>query len=178
MKTFQEFIVEAQKTIIGDVRYHGTTKSRADSIKTGEFKGGEGILGFGVYSTPSKKDAMFHANRQSTDANDKPEVVQLRSFRNKDKKHHIHGRHMYDRLPSKDPIKRDVSQRIRDRAQAHLKRGKDVTVTNITDKQGKAIGKEVIQSPERATQDIVKNPQPTMRAQSKPKRTKTQPKKR
>ena len=176
MKTFKEFIEEAQKKIIGDVRYHGTTKSRSDSIKTGGFKGGEGILGFGVYSTPSKKDAKYHANRQSTDSGDKPEVVQLRSFRTKDKKHHIHGRNMYDRLPSKDPIKRDVSQRIRDRAQAHLKRRKDVTVTNITDKQGKAIGKEVIQSPERATQDIVKNPQPIIKSNS-PKRTKTQPKK-
>lgn len=167
MKTYSEFLEEASKRIVGSTRYHGTSKSRADSIKSGGFKGGKGILGFGVYSTPSKKDAKFHAKRQSADSNDKPEVIQLRSFRTKKKKHHIHGRNMYDKLPSKDPLKKDVRKRIEDRAQAHLKKGKDVTVTNFTDKKGKATGKEVIQTPERATKDIVHNPSPIIRRKNK-----------
>lgn len=164
VRTFEEFIAEARKRRIKVyTRYHGTTKSRADLIKSGGFKGGEGILGFGVYSTPSKKDAEYHAKRQSADSDDKPEVIQLRSIRSKNKNHHIHARNMYDRLPSKDPIKKDVTHRVKDRAQAHLKRGRDVTVTNFTDKTGKPIGKEVIQTPERATKDIVHNPSPIIR---------------
>lgn len=174
MRTFQEFMCEAKKIKIA-TRYHGTTKSRADSIKSKGFRGGEGILGYGVYSTPSKKDAEYHAKRQSGEE-DKPEIIHLRSVISKGKSHHIHARNMYDRLPSKDPIRKDVTKRIADRAQAHLKRDKDVVVTNFTNKTGKAIGKEIIQTPERATKDIVKNPQPTIKASDKPRRTRTQPK--
>jgi hypothetical protein len=176
MKTFQEFIVEAEKRIRVSTRYHGTTQSRADSIKSSGFKGAEGSLGHGVYSTSSKKSARFHANRHSNDS-DKPAIIQLKSVISKKKNHHIHARNIYDKFPSKDPLKKDVAKRVKDRAQSHLKRGKDVTVTNITDKKGKAIGTEVIQSPEKATKDIVKNPQPTIKAKNKSQRTKTQPKK-
>jgi hypothetical protein len=171
MKSFKQFLGEASQRIVGSTRYHGTTKSRADLIKSGGFKGGKGILGFGVYSTPSKKDAEYHAKRQSSGSDETPEVLQLRSFRTKNKKHHIHARNMYDRLPSKDPIKRDISKRIEDRAQAHLKKGKDVTVTNLTDKEGKAIGKEVIQTPERASKDIVRSKLPIIRPLNKNQRT-------
>ena len=175
MKTFQEFILEAQKRVKVSTRYHGTTQSRANSIKSSGFRGSDGSLGYGVYSTPSKKSAEYHAKRHSNDS-DKPAIIQLKSVVSKKKNHHIHARNMYDNSSSKDPLKKDVAKRITDRAQANLGRGKDVTVTNITDKQGKAVDKEVIQSPERATKDIIKNPQPTIKS-NRPKRTKTQPKK-
>lgn len=164
MKTFKEFIGEARGIIYGNTRYHGTTKSRADSIKKGGFSAADGMLGTGVYSTPNKKEAQFHANRHSTEE-DGPTVLKLRSFNQK--KHKIHARNMYDRLPSNDKFKSDIRGRIKDRAQAHLSRGKDVEVINTTDKSGKATGIEVIQSPERATRDLVKTEKPIIRARKK-----------
>ena len=166
MKSYKEFITEALKRTGKKIKvsttYHGTTQSRADSIKKDGFKSTDGRLGSGVYSTPSKKDASFHAKRHSTDS-DKPAIIQMKSVSSKKNTHKIHGRNMYDRSKSKDPSKRDVSKRIKDRAQAHLKRGKSVKVINTTDKEGKTTGSEVIQSPEKATKSIVKNPSPIIR---------------
>jgi hypothetical protein len=162
MKTFNQFMAEAPKRIRISTRWHGTTKSRADKIKSDGFKGSEGSLGFGVYSTPFKGEAEYHAKRHSTDT-DEPALIKLRSIQNRDKSHHINARKIYDKMPSKDPLRKDVSQRIKSRAQAHLNRGKDVVVTTLTDKGGKVTGREVIQKPETATREVVKNPQPTIR---------------
>jgi hypothetical protein len=166
MKTYSEFIAEAQRIIKGRTEYHGTTASRAKSIQQGGFRGSEGILGKGVYSTPSKKEAKFHAKRQSGE-NDEPKVLQLKSFASKKNTHRIHARNMYDKLPSSDPLKKNVTSRVRDRAQAHLKKGKEVVVTNVTDKEGKAVSKEIIKSPEKATKQLVKNPAPIIKKSNK-----------
>jgi hypothetical protein len=76
---------------------------------------------------------------------------------------------MYDRLPSSDPLKKNVTSRVRDRAQAHLKKGKEVVVTNVTDKEGKAVSKEIIKSPEKATKQLIKNPAPIIKKSNKRK---------
>ena len=162
MKTYKQFITEAQQTIKGRTEYHGTTAERAKSIQSRGFIGNEGILGKGVYSTPSRKEAEYHANRQSSE-NDPPKVLQLKSFTPKKNTHHIHARNMYDRLPSKDPLKKDITKRVRDRAQAHLKTGKEVVVSNLTDKEGKVISKEILKSPEKATSQLIRNPSPIIK---------------
>jgi hypothetical protein len=176
MKTYKQFIVEAKRIRIIN-RFHGTSQKAAKEIKSDGFKGGEGSLGFGVYSTPSKKEARYHAERQTPEG-DKPEVIQLRTVKNKKRTHHIHARNMYDRLPSdrSDPLKRNISDRVKSRAQAQLAKDKDVVVSNFTDKSGKVIGREIIQTPERATQNIVKHPTSIVKSKSGAKRTKTQPK--
>ncbi len=166
MKYYAEFITEALKRTGKKIKvstaYHGTTQSRSDSIKKDGFKSTDGRLGSGVYSTPSRKDANFHAQRHSTDS-DKPAIIQMKSVSSKENTHTIHGRNMYDKSKSKDPIKKDVAKRIKDRAQAHLKKGKSVKVINTTDKKGKVTGSEVIQSSDKATKSIVKNPSPIIR---------------
>ena len=168
MKTFSQFLDEAPKIIKGRTEYHGTTASRAKSIQKDGFRGSEGILGKGVYSTPSKKEAKFHAKRHSTE-NDTPKVLQMKSFASNKNTHYIHARNMYDRLPSSDPLRKDISSRVRDRAQAHLKKGKEVVVTNVTDKKGNAVSKEIIKSPEKATKQIIKNPPPVIKKSKKVK---------
>ena len=168
MKTFSQFLDEAPKIIKGRTEYHGTTASRAKSIQKDGFRGSEGILGTGVYSTPSKKEAKFHAKRHSTE-NDTPKVLQMKSFASNKNTHYIHARNMYDRLPSSDPLRKDISSRVRDRAQAHLKKGKEVVVTNVTDKKGNAVSKEIIKSPEKATKQIIKNPPPVIKKSKKVK---------
>jgi hypothetical protein len=62
MKTFREFIVEAEKKLKFVRVYHGTSKSNADKIKSGGFKDGEnGVYGSGVYSSTSRNVARRYS---------------------------------------------------------------------------------------------------------------------
>ena len=62
MKTFKEFITEAEKKIKFNRVYHGTSKSNADKIKSGGFKNSEhGVYGSGVYTSTSRNVARRYS---------------------------------------------------------------------------------------------------------------------
>jgi hypothetical protein len=62
MKTFGQFIAEAEKKLKFTRVYHGTSKSNADKIKSGGFKDTEdGVYGSGVYSSTSRNVARRYS---------------------------------------------------------------------------------------------------------------------
>ena len=62
MKTYSQFIVEAEKKLKFTRVYHGTSKSNADKIKSGGFKDSEhGVYGSGVYSSTSRNVARRYS---------------------------------------------------------------------------------------------------------------------
>jgi hypothetical protein len=62
MKTFRQFIAEAEKKLKFIRVYHGTSKSNADKIKSGGFKDSEhGVYGSGVYTSTSRNVARRYS---------------------------------------------------------------------------------------------------------------------
>ncbi len=62
MKTFQEFIAEANKKLKFNRIYHGTSQANAEKIKSDGFKDSEhGVYGSGVYASTSRNVARRYS---------------------------------------------------------------------------------------------------------------------
>lgn len=84
MKTYSQFIEEAQKRIAFVILHHGSDEDSVESIKrTGPRPSTKGSEGPGHYVTPDKKKAEKYAEFTSKQRNKKPAVVSYRVPKNR-----------------------------------------------------------------------------------------------
>lgn len=186
MKTFKEFILEAQKRVKVLRTAHYTTASNKNQIMRSGFKDSPST---GTYHPDNRKDVVYTtpSSRVGTDYNHSrvnlrlvnPKVTNTDSPRDFGKKikswmssASIEDINNQKGKPTSAP----------DQAKSAFKKGaKVVRVPNahggFTPKEGKPQGSYIMVDKDTANKSIDRNPSPTMRAKSKEKRTKTQPKK-
>jgi len=149
MKTFQEFIAEAKRLKLHTL-HHGTSPEGKKSIqKTGLKKSIDGAYGPGVYSSSNRRISNVHGDSTIT------MKVPAKKVKTKDVESGT------DALDKDNSVVRIPNAGTITSAYRNLKGKKDFVV----------LDQDV------ANKHIVKNPQPTMRASNKSRRTQTQPKK-
>jgi hypothetical protein len=168
MKTFSQFIAEAEKRLKSYTVYSGRSPEDAESIKkTGKFSNPAGL---GVFGSTNKNVARTYARagKSPPESGDK-NVVQMRV-----PKSHVtttepgyKGRDQSVGIIKNNPNTKAV--RIPNTAQS----GELKTPSGKRDSKGD----HVVMNPDYASSRIVSLPSPTMRAKDKKKRTKIQPKK-
>jgi len=149
MKTFQEFIAEAKRLKLYTL-HHGTSPEVKKSIQKSGFKNSpDGAYGPGVYSSTNRRISNVSGDSTITMR------VPAKKVKTKDVKSGT------DVLDKDNSAVRVPNAGTRTSAYRNLKGEKNFVV----------LDKDV------ANRHTVKNPQPTMRASDKSRRTQTQPKK-
>jgi hypothetical protein len=159
MKTFQEFLEEAKRVKVLRTAHYTDRYDKEKILKTG-FKDYPGYIS--PYH-PDDKDGVVYTTPSSRVGNDYGNSrVNLRL------------------VNPKMVSTKGKSYDARDQAISAFRQGAEVVrVPNAHPRpKGKTQGSYVVVDKEVANKSIDKNPQPTMRAKDKAKRSKTQPKKR
>jgi hypothetical protein len=178
MKTYSEFIAEAQKRLKSYTVYSGRSPEDAENVRnTGTFREprGAGASGRGIYGSTNKNVAREYSRRggHTPEQGDRG-VLQMRV----PKKHVIQSKPGFaGRSQSYDTFKdnpKTRAVRIPDTATPDELRGPKKSLTGVgkTDKKGD----HIVLNPEYASSRIVSRPQPKIKA-DKPKRRKIAPKK-
>lgn len=179
MKTFQEFIAEAKRLKFHTV-YHGTTPENKKKIVSGGFKepGETGGYGKGVYGSTNKNVARDYSSSAGTQSSEGDRgIVTVRipakhmtNIKNKDSSTHTSSTEKM-----KEPATKAVRVKnaaLRGELRKPVKPGKKYGSAGHDES-----GDYVIMKHDYASGKVVKNPQPTMRASGKSRRTQTQSKK-
>jgi hypothetical protein len=149
MKTYSQFIAEAEKQLKYYTLYHGTSPEGKKSIQnTGLKKSPDGAYGSGVYSSTNRRISNVHGDSTIT------MKVPAKKINTKDVKSGT------DALDKDNSVVRIPNAGTRTSAYRNLKGKKDFVV----------LDQDV------ANKHIVKNPSPTVKS-GKEKRKKIQPKK-
>jgi len=178
MKTYQEFLTEAQKRISQYTVYHGRSVEGAKRTReSGEFREprSAGASGHGIYGSTNKNVARTYSRASGT----KPDQGDMGVIQMRVPKSHItttkpgyEGRTQSFNIIRNNPETKAV--RIPNTAQPEELKPPKKYLTGIgkRDKEGD----HVVLNPQYASSKIVKNPPPTIKASDKSKRTRTTPK--
>jgi hypothetical protein len=180
MKTFQEFITEAKKIKILRTAHYTTPEGRDKILQqgfkpqgTGKYhpRDDDGNKYSTVYTTPSSRVGSDYGNAR----------VNLKLVNPRVHTTAISGSEHHKKFKtSSDDEKKKLINPIDDSSDA-IKKGSKVTRVKDAHQpgyiSGEARGSYVMVDRETANKSIDKNPPPTLKAKSKPRRVQTQPKK-
>ena len=186
MKTFQEFILEAQKRVKVLRTAHYTSASNKKGIQQSGFKDSPSTGSYHpdnrkdiVYTTPSSRIGNDYGTSRVNLRVVNPKITKTDSpkdFGKKIKKWTASSSDE-DLVAGKNKPTSAVNQ-----SKDAFKKGANIVRVpdahgGFTPKPGTPKGSYIMMTKDTANKSIDNNPQPTMRAQGKSKRTKTQPKK-
>ena len=185
MKTYSQFIIEAQRRMRVLRTAHYTTASNKNEILKSGFKDSPSSGSYHpdnrkgiVYTTPSSRVGSDYGSSRVNLKIVNPKVTKTDSPRDfgKNIKNWVANSSEKDLVADKNKPTSAVDQ-----AKSAFKRGDKVVRVpdahgGFVPKEGKPRGSYIMMDKDVANKSIDKNPSPTMRAKGKERRTKTQPK--